>query len=211
MNIILLGAPGAGKGTQATKISDRYGLPHISTGDIFRENIRKGTEIGLLAKSYIDKGELVPDEVTCAIVKDRLTWDDCKNGCLLDGFPRNTFQAQELDKFAKIDAVVNINIDFKLLMDRLCGRRVCKECGESYHVSTLNGATTCSRCGGELYQRKDDNPETVKSRLDVYTAQTAPLIDYYTEKGIILNFTGSEAPAEVLFEEIAAVLDKVIR
>ncbi|MCI8342876.1 MAG: adenylate kinase [Clostridia bacterium] len=211
MNIILLGAPGAGKGTQATKISERYHLPHISTGDIFRANIKNQTEIGMLAKSYIDKGELVPDEVTCAIVKDRLTWEDCKNGCLLDGFPRNTFQAEELDKFAKIDAVVNINIDFSLLMDRLCGRRVCKECGESFHVSTLNGATTCSRCGGELYQRKDDNPETVKSRLDVYDAQTAPLIDYYTKKGIILNFTGTEAPASVLFEEVAAVLDQKIR
>ncbi len=211
MNIILLGAPGAGKGTQATKISERYHLPHISTGDIFRANIKNQTEIGMLAKSYIDKGELVPDEVTCAIVKDRLTWEDCKNGCLLDGFPRNTFQAEELDKFAKIDAVVNINIDFSLLMDRLCGRRVCKECGESFHVSTLNGKTTCSRCGGELYQRKDDNPETVKSRLDVYNAQTAPLIDYYTKKGIILNFTGTEAPASVLFEEVAAVLDQKIR
>lgn len=211
MNLILLGAPGAGKGTQATKISDRYGLVHISTGDIFRANIKNGTKIGLLAKSYIDKGELVPDEVTCDIVKDRLTWDDCKKGYLLDGFPRNLFQAGELDKFAKIDAVVNINIDFKLLMDRLCGRRVCKECGESYHVSTLNGATTCARCGGELYQRKDDNPETVKSRLDVYSKQTAPLIDYYTQKGNILNFTGTEAPAEVLFAQVAEALDKLAR
>ena len=149
--------------------------------------------------------------MTCDIVRDRLTWDDCKNGYLLDGFPRNTFQAEELDKFAKIDGVVNINIDFSLLMDRLCGRRVCKECGESYHISTLNGALTCSRCGGELYQRKDDNPETVKSRLDVYTAQTQPLIDYYTKKGIILNFTGTEAPAEVLFEEVKAVLDKMAK
>ena len=209
MNLILLGAPGAGKGTQATKIADRYGIVHISTGDIFRANIKNGTPIGLLAKSYTDKGELVPDEVTCEIVKDRLTWDDCKKGYLLDGFPRNLFQAEYLDKIAKIDAVVNINIDFALLEDRLCGRRVCKECGESYHISTLNGATTCSRCGGELYQRKDDNPETVKSRLDVYTAQTQPLIDYYTKKGIILNFTGTEAPAEVLFEEVKAKLDSI--
>ena len=153
MNLILLGAPGAGKGTQATKISDRYGLVHISTGDIFRANLKNGTKIGLLAKSYMDRGELVPDEVTCDIVRDRLTWDDCKNGYLLDGFPRNLFQAEELDKFAHLDGVVNINIDFSLLMDRLCGRRVCKECSESYHVSTLNGATTCSRCGGELFIR----------------------------------------------------------
>ncbi len=209
MKLILLGAPGAGKGTQATKIADRYGIVHISTGDIFRANIKMGTEIGLLAKSYTEQGLLVPDEVTVAIVKDRLTWDDCKNGYLLDGFPRNLYQAQQLDTFAKIDGVVNINIDHKLLMDRLCGRRVCRECGESYHVSTLNGATTCARCGGELYQRKDDNPETVGARLSVYNEQTAPLIDYYAKKGLILNFTGTEAPAEVLFEEIKAVLDKL--
>ena len=207
MNLILLGAPGAGKGTQATKIAERYGLVHISTGDIFRANLKNGTKIGLLAKSYMDKGELVPDEVTVDIVKDRLTWEDAQHGYLLDGFPRNLYQASELDKFAKIDGVVNINIDFALLMDRLCGRRVCRECGESYHVSTLGGKTACERCGGELYQRKDDNPETVKSRLDVYTEQTAPLIDYYTKKGLILNFTGSEAPASVLFDEIKAVLD----
>lgn len=210
MNLILLGAPGAGKGTQATKIADRYGIVHISTGDIFRANIKNGTEIGLLAKSYTDKGELVPDEITVAIVKDRLTWEDCKKGYLLDGFPRNLFQAEELDKFAHIDGVVNINIDHALLMDRLCGRRVCKECGESYHVSTLNGATTCARCGGELYQRKDDNPETVGARLAVYNEQTAPLIEYYTKKGVIFNFTGTEAPAEVLFEGVKKTLDKLI-
>ncbi len=208
MKLILLGAPGAGKGTQATKIAERYHVVHISTGDIFRANLKMGTEIGLLAKSYMDKGELVPDKVTCDIVKDRLTWDDCKNGYLLDGFPRNLYQAEALDTFATIDGVVNINIDHKLLMDRLCGRRVCRDCGESYHVSTLGGRTTCERCGGELYQRKDDNPETVGSRLAVYNEQTAPLIDYYTKKGIILNFTGTEAPASVLFEEIKAVLDK---
>ncbi len=209
MNIILLGAPGAGKGTQATKISDKYGMPHISTGDIFRENIKNQTEIGVLAKSYIDKGQLVPDEVTCKIVEERLSRPDClEKGYLLDGFPRNVAQAEALDKITKIDAVVNINIDFSLLMNRLCGRRVCRECGESYHVSTLNGATTCARCGGELYQRKDDNPETVESRLAVYNEQTAPLIDYYTRKGLILNFTGTDDPPAVLFGEIAAELDK---
>jgi adenylate kinase len=212
MNIILLGAPGAGKGTQATRISDKYGMPHISTGDIFRANIKGGTEIGLLAKSYIDKGQLVPDEVTCKIVENRLAEDDCKRkGYLLDGFPRTIAQAQALDKFAEIDAVVNIEIDFSLLMNRLCGRRVCKECGESYHISTLNGATKCSRCGGELYQRKDDNPETVESRLSVYTEQTAPLIDYYTKKGIILNFVGTDDPPEVLFGQIANELDKFVK
>ncbi|MBQ9729736.1 MAG: adenylate kinase [Clostridia bacterium] len=206
MNVILLGAPGAGKGTQASQISDRFGLPHISTGDIFRENIKNATPIGLLAKSYTDKGQLVPDEVTCQIVEDRLSRADCKNGYLLDGFPRTIAQAEALDKFAKIDYVININVDFGLLMDRLCGRRVCKDCGESYHISRLNGETKCSRCGGELYQRKDDNPETVQSRLDVYKAQTAPLIDYYTKKGIILNFTSTDAPPSVLFAEIEAKL-----
>ncbi len=208
MNIILLGAPGAGKGTQATRISERFGMPHISTGDIFRANIKNQTEIGVLAKSYIDKGQLVPDEVTCKIVENRLQEEDCKNGYLLDGFPRNVFQAESLEKFTKIDAVVNINIDFSLLMARLCGRRVCKNCGESYHVSTLGGKTTCERCDGELYQRADDNPETVQKRLDVYGAQTAPLIDYYTKKGLILNFTGTDDPPEVLFKEIANVLEK---
>ena len=211
MNIILLGAPGAGKGTQAVRISEKYDLPHISTGDIFRDNIKRGTEIGLLAKSYTDKGQLVPDEVTCKIVEGHLKEKDCEKGYLLDGFPRNLFQAQELDKFSKVDAVINIDIDLSLLMDRLCGRRVCKECGESYHVSALNGATTCARCGGELYQRKDDNPETVGSRLKVYEEQTAPLIDYYTKKDIILNVTGTEAPAEVLFEQVKALLDDLAK
>lgn len=207
MNIILLGAPGAGKGTQATKISDKYGMPHISTGDIFRENIKNRTEIGLLAKSYTDKGQLVPDEVTCKIVEDRLLREDCKNGYLLDGFPRNIAQAEALDKFAKIDVVLNIDIDLSLLMDRLCGRRVCKDCGESYHVNSLNGKVSCERCGGELYQRKDDNPETVGNRLSVYNEQTSPLIEYYTKKGILENLQGA-ASVEEVFAEIVSVLDK---
>lgn len=211
MNIILLGAPGAGKGTQATKISDKYGMPHVSTGDIFRDNIKRQTEIGMLAKSYTDKGQLVPDEVTCKIVENRLQEADCQEGYLLDGFPRTIAQAEALDSFAKIDAVINIDIDFSLLMNRLCGRRVCKECGESYHVSTLGGKTECARCGGELYQRKDDNPETVGNRLSVYTEQTAPLIDYYTKKGVILNFVGTDDPPEVLFGEICEALDKMAK
>ena len=208
MNIILLGAPGAGKGTQATKISDAYKLPHISTGDIFRENIKNQTPIGLEAKSYIDKGQLVPDEVTCRIVEDRLQKSDCKEGYMLDGFPRTIAQAEALDKITKIDLVINIDVDFSLLMERLCGRRVCKDCGESYHVSKLNGETKCSRCGGELYQRKDDNPETVQSRLDVYNAQTAPLIEYYTKKGLLFNVGGNVSPEEV-FASISAKLDSV--
>ena len=206
MNIILLGAPGAGKGTQASRISDAYKLPHISTGDIFRENIKNETPIGLLAKSYIDKGQLVPDEVTCKIVEGRIEKDDCKDGYMLDGFPRTIVQAEALDKITKIDLVINIEVDFSLVMDRLCGRRVCKECGESYHVSTLNGATKCARCGGELYQRKDDNPETVQSRLEVYSAQTAPLIQYYTEKGILFNVVSDSTP-EAVYEKISEKLD----
>ena len=198
MNIILLGAPGAGKGTQAVRISEKYDLPHISTGDIFRDNIKRGTEIGLLAKSYTDKGQLVPDE-------GRLKEKDCEKGYLLDGFPRNLFQAQELDKFSKVDAVINIDIDLSLLMDRLCGRRVCKECGESYHVNFLGGKTVCDKCGGQLYQRKDDNEETVGNRLKVYSEQTAPLIDYYKNKGVLIDIDGVGTIDEVFARIVAAL------
>lgn len=207
MNIILLGAPGAGKGTQASKIKQKYNILHISTGDIFRANIKRGTEIGKLAKSYMDAGKLVPDEVTCEIVRDRLTWDDVNGGYMLDGFPRNLFQAQELDKFAKIDLCLNIAVDEGLLTDRICGRRVCS-CGESYHVSTLNGATTCAKCGGKLYQRADDNPETVKSRLDTYNTQTAPLIDYYKSQGKLKTVDGGTGTPDDIFDRVCLILDK---
>ena len=208
MNIILLGAPGAGKGTEASRIVDTYKLPHISTGDIFRENIKNETPIGLQAKSYIDKGLLVPDEVTCKIVEERISREDCKNGYMLDGFPRTIAQAEALDQITKLDLVINIGVDHSLLLNRLCGRRVCKDCGESYHVSRLNGETKCARCGGELYQRKDDNPETVQSRLDVYNAQTAPLIEYYTKKGLIFDVDGSTTP-EYVFEKVAQKLNEL--
>lgn len=206
MNIILLGAPGAGKGTQASKISKSFALPHISTGDIFRENIKNETPVGLLAKSFIDKGQLVPDEVTCKIVEERISKTDCVDGFMLDGFPRTIKQAEMLDTVTTVDLVINIDVDFSLLLDRLCGRRVCKDCGESYHVSTLNGETKCARCGGELYQRKDDNPETVQSRLDVYKAQTAPLIDYYESKGVLFNVEGNATP-DAVFVEISKKLN----
>ena len=206
MNIILLGAPGAGKGTQASKIKQRYNLLHISTGDIFRANIKKGTEIGKLAKSFMDAGKLVPDEVTCEIVRDRLTWDDVKGGYMLDGFPRNLFQAKELDKFAEIDLCLNIAVDEGRLTDRICGRRVCA-CGESYHVSTLNGVTTCAKCGGKLYQRADDNPETVKSRLDTYNTQTAPLIDYYMSQGKLKTVDGGTGAPDDIFAQIINILE----
>ena len=210
MNIILLGAPGAGKGTEASKIVDTYKLPHISTGDIFRENIKNETPIGLQAKSYIDKGLLVPDEVTCKIVEERISREDCKNGYMLDGFPRTIAQAEALDKITKLDLVINIGVDHSLLLNRLCGRRVCKDCGESYHVSRLNGETKCARCGGDLYQRKDDNPETVQSRLDVYNAQTAPLIDYYEKKGILFNVCGDGSPEEA-HEQVTKKLDAMMK
>ena len=207
MNIILLGAPGAGKGTQASMIEEKFSLVHISTGDIFRANIKGGTPIGKLAKSYIDAGKLVPDEVTCEIVKNRLAEEDVKGGFMLDGFPRNVFQAGELDKFAKIDLCINIDVDVSLLMDRICGRRVCA-CGESYHVSTLNGATTCKKCGGTLYQRDDDNPETVGKRLDTYFKETAPVAAYYEKQGKLFTVkSGKGSPAEV-FVKIAEELNK---
>lgn len=208
MNIILLGAPGAGKGTLASNIVGGYKIPHISTGDIFRENIKNQTPVGLLAKSYIDKGQLVPDEVTCKIVEDRIQKPDCKNGYMLDGFPRTIVQAEALDKITTVDLVINIEVDFALLMDRLCGRRVCKDCGETYHISRLDGATTCSRCGGELYQRQDDNPETVQSRLDVYNAQTSPLVAYYKERGLLFNVVSDSTP-EAVYAKVAKKLDEM--
>ena len=210
MNIVLLGAPGAGKGTQAAFIQEKYGLAHISTGDIFRANIKGGTPIGKLAKSYIDAGKLVPDEVTCELVKDRLTNGEVGAGFMLDGFPRNTFQAEELDKFAHVDLCINIDVDKSLLMDRICGRRMCS-CGSTYHVSTLNGATTCAKCGKPLYQREDDNPATVGARLDTYAAQTAPLVDYYAAQGKLFTVDGGCGTPEQVFAAIAQELDKHIK
>lgn len=210
MNIVLLGAPGAGKGTQARFIEDKYGLTHIATGDIFRENIKGGTPIGKLAKSYIDAGKLVPDEVTCELVKDRLANGSVGEGFMLDGFPRNLFQAGELDKFAHVDLCINIDVDKSLLMDRICGRRMCS-CGASYHVSTLNGATTCAKCGKPLYQREDDNPATVEARLDTYATQTAPLVDYYAARGKLVTIDGGSGTPEQVFAAIEAELDKYIR
>ncbi len=197
MNIVLLGAPGAGKGTQAVRIAEKYGLVHISTGDIFRANIKDNTPIGQVAKSYIDAGKLVPDEVTCEIVRQRLEKKDVSAGYVLDGFPRNLIQAHELDKFANIDVCLNIDVDEALLLDRICGRRVCS-CGASYHISTLNGEDTCAKCGGKLYARGDDNPETVKARLATYNIQTAPLISYYGAQNKLKTvMCGTRTPDEV--------------
>ncbi len=196
MNIILLGAPGAGKGTQANYLVNRYNLPHISTGDIFRANIRNKTEIGMVAKSYIDKGQLCPDEVTVKIVELRLKEEDCAKGFMLDGFPRTIFQAEELAKIADIDYVINIDIPFERLLHRLTGRRVCAKCNASYHVDFLNGKNVCD-CGGELIHRDDDTEETVSKRIRVYTSQTQPLIDYYKEKGKLVTVNGDDTPEKV--------------
>lgn len=205
MNIILLGPPGAGKGTQAVRIAEKYSIPHISTGDIFRKNIKEQTPIGVVAKSYIDKGQLVPDEVVIEIVRQRLLEEDCKNGYLLDGFPRTVPQAEALNGFTTVDTVLNLDIDLGLLMKRLTGRRVCSSCGESYHVSFIGDAKTCKKCNGELIQRADDNEETVNNRLTAYTKQTAPLISYYKEKGILKNVAAAGKIDEV-FDEIVKTL-----
>lgn len=204
MNLILLGAPGAGKGSQATKIARDYEIAHISTGDALRANIKAGTELGKFAKSYIDKGQLVPDEVVVGIVADRIKQDDCKNGFLLDGFPRTVAQADALGLIADIDVVIDIEVDFNILSARICGRRMCA-CGESYHVSTYK-SETCAKCGGTLYQRADDNEETVNSRLEVYNKQTAPLIDYYNKLGKLVRVDGNRT-IDAVYEDVKKVLD----
>ena len=205
MKIILMGPPGAGKGTQAEKLVELYQIPHISPGDMFRKAQKEGTELGLKAKSYMDQGQLVPDEVTVGIVKERLAEDDCKGGFLLDGFPRTVQQADALDGILAeldlaLDRVVNIEVDKAFLVDRLTGRRVCRSCGATFHVTNKAPKVegVCDKCGGELYQRNDDKVETVSNRLDVYAAQTAPLIEYYQSKGIMSSIDGSKSMEDVL-------------
>ena len=204
MKIIFLGAPGSGKGTHATRVKTELGVPHISTGDIFRENIKGGTPLGVLAKSYIDKGALVPDDVVIKIVEDRLKREDCKKGFILDGFPRTIYQAEALKKIADIDVVINLVVDDEAIVKRVAGRRMCR-CGETYNVAFLNGATTCAKCGGELYQREDDKEETVKSRLEVYHKETAPLIDYYRKEGLLKDVDGSQG-IEAVYADILKVI-----
>lgn len=213
MKIILLGPPGAGKGTQAKSISNRYSIPHISTGDIFRKNISENTPLGIEAKSYMDKGQLVPDEVTINMVKDRLVQDDCKDGYLLDGFPRTVSQAEALQEFLEqrgesLNTALLINVPNEFILERMTGRRVCPSCGASYHIKfnpPANGK--CELCGADIVQRKDDTAETVKERLDVYEKQTQPLIDYYKEKKLLSTVDGTKAINEV-FEGICDVLKK---
>jgi len=206
MNIVLLGSPGVGKGTYAKRISKIYNIPQISTGDMFREAIKNKTEIGLKAKEYMDKGELVPDDITIGIVEERLKKDDCKNGFMLDGFPRTIAQAEALDKIIVIDKVLDFTASDEVIIDRLSGRRVCRNCGAIYHIRNIVPKVegVCDNCGGELYQRDDDKPESVKKRLDVYKKQTAPLIDYYKEKELLADIDANR-PIEQVDEIIADV------
>ncbi|CEN21381.1 adenylate kinase [Paraclostridium sordellii] len=212
MRIILLGPPGAGKGTQAAGIVEKYNIPHISTGDIFRKNIKEGTELGKKAKGFIDQGLLVPDELTVGLVTDRISQPDCKNGFMLDGFPRNVAQAQHLDKYLKevgisLDKVVNIEVDKDILVGRAVGRRICKSCGATYHVEfnppKVDGV--CDVCGGELYQRADDNEETVSKRIQVYLDETKPLVNYYSQEGIIANINGQQSIDKVFTDIVNAL------
>lgn len=212
MNLILLGPPGAGKGTQAVKIVEKYHIPHISTGDIFRKNIKEGTELGKRAKAYMDKGELVPDDLVCEIATSRLLEDDCRDGFLLDGFPRTVYQAEKLDEFLtqhgkKIDKVLDIAVEKEELMTRLIGRRVCKACGATYHVTNMppKKEGICDKCGGELMQRADDTAETVENRIEVYNSQTMPLVEYYEKAGNIAHIDGAIG-LENVFNHIVSIL-----
>ena len=213
MRLVLLGPPGAGKGTQASAIISKYSIPHISTGDIFRENIKKGTDLGKQVEAYMNKGLLVPDELVVSIVKDRLTKEDCKEGFLLDGFPRTVNQAEALDEELKnmnlkLDKVINIQVGKDILIERAIGRRICKNCGATFHIkfNPPKEENVCDKCGGELHQRYDDTVETVEKRIEVYHEQTKPLIDYYDKKGLLLNVDGSK-PVEEVFNEIIASLE----
>jgi len=214
MRLVLLGAPGAGKGTQAKKLIEKYRIPQISTGDILRKAVTDGTPLGKEAKSYMDKGELVPDSVVIGLVKERLGKDDCKEGFILDGFPRNTSQAQTLDGVlammnTPITVALSVDVDKDDLMKRLTGRRTCKKCQQMYNVfsSPSKKDGVCDKCGGELFQRDDDNEATRKNRLDVYDKSTAPLIEYYRKKGILKSVTGVGSIDEI-FNKVCAVLDK---
>lgn len=212
MKIIMLGAPGAGKGTQAKMIAEKYSIPHISTGDIFRANIKNGTELGKQAKEYMDKGQLVPDELTVKILLDRVAQEDCKNGYVLDGFPRTIPQAEVLDKALTelgdhIDYAIDVNVPDENIIKRMSGRRACLTCGATYHIEHVppKKEGICDACGNELVLRDDDKPETVKNRLDVYHKQTQPLIDYYTEKNILKTVDGTVDMMDV-FGAITSIL-----
>ena len=212
MKIIMLGAPGAGKGTQAKMIAEKYGIPHVSTGDIFRANIKNGTELGKKAKQYMDQGALVPDELTCDLVMDRIQQDDCKNGFVLDGFPRTIPQAEALDAALgkineKMDYAIDVDVPDENIVNRMSGRRACLNCGATYHLISIPPKVEgiCDRCGSEIVLREDDKPETVQKRLKVYHEQTQPLIDYYKNQGILKSVDGTQ-PMDEVFKAIVTIL-----
>lgn len=212
MKVVMLGAPGAGKGTQAERIADKYGIPHISTGDIFRANLKAGTELGMKAKEYMDKGLLVPDSLTVDLLMDRIAKDDCKNGYVLDGFPRTIPQAEALKdaltkKGENLDYAIDVAVPDENIINRMSGRRACVSCGATYHIVYAAPAKEgiCDKCGAELILRDDDKPETVKNRLTVYHDQTQPLIDYYKEEGILKSVDGTKNLEEV-FADIVDIL-----
>lgn len=212
MKIIMLGAPGAGKGTQAKQIADKYGIPHISTGDIFRANIKEGTQLGKKAKSYMDEGLLVPDELVCELVVDRIQHDDCANGFILDGFPRTIPQAEALTEAleklgSKIDFALDIDVPDENIIERMSGRRACLNCGATYHIVNIPTKVEgiCDRCGEKVVLRDDDKPETVKKRLEVYHAQTRPLIDYYKKQNVLKTVDGTQ-PMDTVFQVIVETL-----
>lgn len=213
MKIIMLGAPGAGKGTQAKKIAEKYSIPHISTGDIFRANIKEGTELGKKAKEYMDKGALVPDELVCDLVVDRISQEDAKNGYVLDGFPRTIPQAEALDAALtkigeKVDYAIDVDVPDDNIINRMSGRRACVACGGTYHIefNPTKAEGVCDACGGQLILRDDDQPETVKNRLKVYHEQTQPLIEYYTKKDILKSVDGTQDMSKV-FDSIVGILE----
>ncbi|MBR4207700.1 MAG: adenylate kinase [Lachnospiraceae bacterium] len=212
MKLVMLGAPGAGKGTQANMIAEKYGIPHISTGDIFRANIKEGTDLGKEAKSYMDKGELVPDELTVRLLLDRVSKDDCKDGYVLDGFPRTIPQAEVLEKELekngdRIDKAVNVDVPDENIVNRMSGRRACLKCGATYHIVHIppRKEGICDNCGSELVQRDDDKEETVKNRLKVYHEQTAPLIEFYSSRNVLETVDGTK-PSEDVFANICSIL-----
>lgn len=212
MKIVMLGGPGAGKGTQAKKIAAKYGVPHISTGDIFRANIKEGTELGKKAQEYMNAGQLVPDDLTLGLIMDRFEKGDCKDGYVLDGFPRTIPQAEALtkalsDKGDKMDFAINVDVPDQVIVNRMSGRRACVKCGGTYHI-VFNPTKTegiCDACGGELMIRDDDKPEVVQKRLDAYHAQTQPLIEYYDKQNILKTVDGTQ-DVEVVFEDIVKIL-----
>lgn len=212
MKIIMLGAPGAGKGTQAKRIAEKYGIPHISTGDIFRANIKEGTELGKKAKEYMDQGALVPDELTCDLVMDRIQQDDCKNGFVLDGFPRTIPQAEALDGALtkigeKMDFAIDVDVPDENIVNRMGGRRACLKCGATYHIqfNPTKVEGICDACGEKTVLRDDDKPETVQKRLTVYHEQTQPLIDYYKKQDILKSVDGTQ-PMDAVFDAITGIL-----